>query len=1559
MADNFDKSAILGSFLDEVDAYIPEIETHLDQLQRVPDDESAIEEAYRRTHTIYGSAAMMEFNGLAHIAQGMELILDDALERRAALDQATIALLRRSCGRLLRVAQLIRTGGSDAQIVAEDRQDHDAYRGAGTLNTSSGATTAADTYSPPAAPSSASTPLAPGANQWDRATGAPAPTGQASPPAVPDWFAAFGQGNSGPGSGAQGSGVTPQIPDSDALNGPTAQSAPSLSGVHSANGFAAPPVDPWASSLSNLPTGFTPAVPTPQPDAFGQSAAALPQRAGQVGQLGAAPPPQPDPWAQSQATGPYPAPGASMPAASFPTAEAPYSRDWASSMVTQPPQPQRPAPAGAGAALEELRGDEEDVRRQVTALRNTVALLRDAAQAMDNERIELQSFLDGSNDALERLEEWVGQQMGLDLRRSPETVRGYLPLSVIWVTTTRLKKLIALLNTSGRNLTLSQEQIDETLGQFRATLDTLGRMTASFGVGGATADGGFSATVAQVTWSPSSPSASMPAVEALGPGQRAELERSVREDLRRSLEDEVRQEIAGDIRREEEQRIRQELEVQIRRQMMFSALGPGMGDSSVTVMGGGVEVRPQTRSARQTQVTSGQSPETMAVFREEAQEHLQTITSGIAELERSPGDASAIQSVRRAMHTLKGAAGMMGFVVVQSLAHASEDLLEQFASRGRALSPDELSLVFDTAETLDQLISGAIVSPQQQREIAQALIDRYGALTGAPVVNLLAIDHEDETAESVAIDLGADTEDTGSKGKEDLSVRVKLSKLDELVTLFGDLLVNRSIFEERIGRIYQLVGDSSQASERLREVGGQLETQFEMFMLPSGQSGVQAQGGAPSAGFRFPWSNQQRSATSGPAGGAGAPDHLREFHELEMDRYNEFHRLSRILSEAVTDVLSLNHEMETLVREIQVSFARETRLSSEVQDRLLKARLVPVSSLVPRLYRAARASALKEGKEVEFFVEGGDTEVDRKVIEEVEGPLLHLVRNAVNHGIERPDMRQASGKPRAGKITVSAAYEGNQVVISVRDDGAGIDPQHVRQTAIAKGWIDAYANLSDHDALNLIFQPGVSTAETLTEESGRGVGLDVVRDAAARLKGSVDVDSTVGSGSDFMLKFPISLQIARAVLVKAGQHTYAIPMAVVDQIGRLDYYERVSAPTPAIMVRNERYTLARLSTYLQMPGAPLDERSSLLIVNAGRHKIALVVDGIVSQQEIVAKPLGAHLRNVSGVAGATALGNGQVVIILDLLELLARPADETLTLPTPGQREAPSPFAFPPPGAASASVGRSRPPLPSSPPLSPAQPSAPMSPFGSPAAPAGMPPFSYEELEAPSSYFGASGVQDGSASQWAIPSGQSAQENAVDNYPTAALSAPPSAPQRPPWAAQPDPSQAPVDRNAISGLSTAATLGGQRDFVVAQRSVIDSGLLDAPPNAKQSYLLVVDDSPSVRRVVGGMLKAHGWETQTARDGVEALDVIARERPSAVLLDIEMPRMDGYELMATLRSDPQYRNLPLIVLTSRAAAKHQQRATQLGANAYIVKPYQDEFLLSTIADLVRRSGSGAL
>jgi CheY-like chemotaxis protein len=520
---------------------------------------------------------------------------------------------------------------------------------------------------------------------------------------------------------------------------------------------------------------------------------------------------------------------------------------------------------------------------------------------------------------------------------------------------------------------------------------------------------------------------------------------------------------------------------------------------------------------------------------------------------------------------------------------------------------------------------------------------------------------------------------------------------------------------------------------------------------------------------------------------------------------------------------------------------------------------------MPRLFRAARTSASREGKEIEFFAEGAETEVDRRVFEEVAGPLLHLVRNAVNHGIETPATREREGKSRMGTITVAASYEGNQVVISVRDDGAGIDSERVRARASALGWIDAYSHLTEKEAINLIFRQGFTTAETLTEESGRGVGLDVVRDTVTRLRGTIDVESLKGQGTAFTMKFPISLQIARAVLVKVGGQTLAVPMALVDQIGRLDYYPHTTGPNPTLELRGEHYAVAHLGQYLHAEYPPVEERSSVLLVNAGKRRVALLVDGIASQQEIVAKPLGPHLRDVRGVAGAAVLGNGQVVVILELHELLAAAPEGTLTLPEPG----------------SGRVAR--------------------------------------------------------------------QGAAVESFPSQ------------PTARTPMPRAERLEADSSAGKTTwtsaRPTEPMLHDFAMARPqtqtpSTTSQNRVVVPPSVRYSHVLVVDDSPSVRRVVGNMLKSYGWEVQTARDGVEALDSIARKMPAAVLLDIEMPRMDGYELMATLRSQEQYRQLPLIVLTSRAATKHQQRAIQLGADAYVVKPYQDDELLSTIATLVQ-------
>jgi chemotaxis protein histidine kinase CheA/ActR/RegA family two-component response regulator len=1409
MSSNLDKFAILESFLDEVNSYLPEIEAHLDQLQQHPANFEAIEEAYRRAHTIAGSAAMMDFYALSRVAQGMEEVLGGAIDQHEGLDAPTIALLRRSFSRLTRLVEHIRTGADDAPVLAEDEVDRASLR------------------SPIA--SGGIAPFAPSDPSGQPAPPPAAMAGvgrQATQPEipVPDWLAAFGGpaalAGSGPVAPPQASAPRPQ----------------------------APGMDPWAASLADLPTGHTPAMPAaPHTDPFarsqaGQGVGAQPSVEDmlQAFQIGEAPPP----------------PGGPNDLSTLGTGRMPSAqRAGPGALNTSGTQP---------ASMQDLVAEAEVARRQVASLRDVAIVLRDAAKTLEEERTELRAFLDGSRDALDRLEEWAGQQMGLDLRQSPDSVRRYLPLSVIWVITTRLKTLVGVVNNSSRNLTGKQEEIEETLGELRRTLQAAGQIFSGMASMGPSPDNGFSATVAQLSWAPPAAPATQPPVGAAAPlpelsaAARAELERDVREQLRRELEDEVRTEVAASVRRDEEDRIRQELQIQVRRQLL-AELTPGLGMAGMLGQEPGLAqmLLSTERAPKPVQITSEQSPEALEIFRDEAQEHLQTITEGIRQLEAAPGDTAVLQSIRRAMHTLKGAAGMMGFAAIQRLAHASEDLLDRLVAGTIAFSALVLSLLLETSDELDQMVSSGGGTDEAAYPAVRELVRRYAVLTGAPVhtsgeLGLAAAG----THDAVRIDM-ADDADDGREARAageapDLSVRLQLSKLDDLVNVFGELLINRSILEERIDRLSRIVGDTVQVSDRLHDVGAQLESRFEAATLPSGRSGPQlAAGGreAPSA------RGGGLSRLIGGRRGESAP-HTNEFDELELDRYTEFHRLSRGLSEGVTDVGTLAHEMEAIIREAQSSFQRESRLSTDVQDRLLKARLVPLQSLMPRLYRVARASASREDKEIEFFAEGTSTEVDRKVAEEVAGPLLHIVRNAVNHGIERPSDREKADKPRSGKILISAGYEGNQVVISVHDDGRGIDPEKIRATAIARGWIDAYAHISDKEAINLIFQPGVSTAETITEESGRGVGLDVVRDAVARLRGTIEVDSTVGQGSTFTMKFPISLQIARAVLVRVSGQTLAVPMAVVDQIGRLDYYQKMADPTPSIEMRGERYPLAYLAGYLRLQPGPVEERSPVLLVNAGKRRVALLVDAIVAQQEIVSKPLGPHLRDVPGVAGAAVLGNGQVVLILELHGLLAQQPRGTVVLPIPGTR----------PNLAGSATSSSTLPL---------------------------------------------------------------------------------------EAAGPRSSPAATDVSQSLTMPPAPASGARGPFVVSSRTGESSQHhIVTPASGRQSYVLVVDDSPSVRRVVGNMLKANGWEVQTARDGVEALDLIARQVPAAVLLDIEMPRMDGYELLATVRSQDQYRHLPLIVLTSRAATKHQQRALQLGADAYVIKPYQDEELLTTIATLVQ-------
>jgi chemotaxis protein histidine kinase CheA/CheY-like chemotaxis protein len=1540
MSNNFDKFAILESFLDEVGSYLPEIESNLDRLQQRPGDHAAIEETYRRTHTIGGSAALMDFPELAHVAQGMEEILGDALDGVAPLEAPAIGLLRRSFGRLARLTEQVRTGVDGSQLVAEDDADRAASRGHSGTSVPASSHEGAGPISQPSGPfvGEGHATMPPLASVTGSRALPDAESEATAGPRLPDWLAAFnGTGVDSPAPTGPQPGLTPPAsastdPWATSLSTfPTAQhqaanaplAAPPSLGAESRPGLGKPAADAsfdevlqaFRSGVTELATPDVSTGPMARPPQSGPATPAgrwgtVAPTGGDLAALSTGPipavhgQPQPDPNAQA----------ARITAGPFAASVTPDTLGGVSQGGAVTPDRGGAARAlmAVSPAWEELQIDEEAVRRQVGALRDVVATLREAAQAMEDERTELRSFLDGSKEALDRLEDWAGQAMGLDLRRSPEHVRRYLPLSVIWVTTTRLKKLVTLLNNSGRRITASQEEIEEALRELHHAIESVGSLYSSVAAvasasGMPAGDGTYSATVAQVAhfaWNPAQPTAAQrpgasvepaaspgaPALETgseahqLPPGARAELERTVRDELRRELEDEVRGEVAAEVRREEEARLRQELEIQVRRQVLAGlnpALGAtGFGGTGVNGQAPLASIAPAVeRKPTPVRVTE-QSAEALDVFREEAEEHLQQIALGIRQLETNPADAAALQSVRRATHTLKGAAGMMGFASIQQLAHSSEDLLERLVGGAMALTPEVLGLLLDASEALERLAAGTVGGADEEDRLVTTLQRRYAALLGRPAagVKSSAGAMQPAAGRSSVPQLASSGD---PEGQADLSVRLRLSKLDELVNLFGELLQNRTVLEERVTRLSRMIADTSLVSHRLSDVGSQLETRFEAATLPSSPR-TDGMGGAaaaerPASGRGFggvqarPGAGLARGSGSGPFGvfGRGAGNgaaHVNEFDELELDRYTEFHRLSRGLNESVTDMGTLSSEMESLVREVETIFARENRLSSAFQDRLMKARLVPLQTLVPRLYRAARAAAIKQNKEVEFFVEGGETEVDRTVHEEVAGPLLHLVRNAVVHAVEQPDARVRAGKPRAGRVVLAAAEEGNQVVIRVRDDGAGIDAEKVRIAALQRGLIDSYSRLTHQEALNLIFQPGLSTSTTIDEESGRGVGLDVVKDTVSRLRGTVEVESQPGQGTTFTLRIPVSLQITRAVLVRVGPQTFAIPMTVVEQIGRLDYYERVrGGGPPAVEVRGQVYPLAHLSTYLDIQPSAVDERSPVLLVNTGKQRMALLLDQIPGRQEVVAKGLGPHLRDVRGVAGATVLGNGQVVLILNLLEVLA----------VPPRTDAP------------------KPPIPEVTGLMPRLPTSAETPPGG--------------------------------------TGPLRPDTDISHVNTGTIPAT-STPTAPP-------SFVVTRRDELARISRPAT----------------ARFTTMPPTAaaggRSSYVLVVDDSPSVRRVVSNMLKANGWDVQSARDGVEALEVVARETPAAVLLDIEMPRMDGYELMATLRSQPQYRQLPLIVLTSRAATKHQQRALQLGANAYVVKPYQDEELLNTINGLV--------
>jgi chemosensory pili system protein ChpA (sensor histidine kinase/response regulator) len=598
---------------------------------------------------------------------------------------------------------------------------------------------------------------------------------------------------------------------------------------------------------------------------------------------------------------------------------------------------------------------------------------------------------------------------------------------------------------------------------------------------------------------------------------------------------------------------------------------------------------------------------------------------------------------------------------------------------------------------------------------------------------------------------------------------VPLARLEELVRLVSELVVHRGTFEQYYGDLAREVGELDLSVDRLRRLAGRLEAEYEVAAL---------------------------------SGGVSLPPGREAFDPLELDRYTEFHLLSRELAETGSDISTLGGELAGTAGDFDSYLSRLSRLTSEVQDKLMRLRMVPLGSLGSRLHRAVRMTAAREAKLADLTLEGGAVELDKTVLEEMADPLIHLLRNAVDHGIEPPALRRAWGKPERGTVSIRASHEGTQVVIRVSDDGAGIEPEVVRRAAVEGGLLSE-AEAADRpagDLYSLLFLPGFSTAGRVSEVSGRGIGLDVVKSTVEGMKGSVSLVSTPGAGTSVTVRLPMTLAILRVLVVEAASQTFAVPLAAVAQILRLSQQEieRVGQD-PVVRVAGQVVPLIRLAQALALPEVvgEAPERVPVLVLSLGDRRQGLAVDRLVEAREVVVKPLGPHLRRVRGVTGATLMGDGSVVLIVDPAEL-------------------------------------------------------------------------------------ANGTGASQARPAALPRAH--------------------------------------PRSATLPLE----------------------------------LLIVDDSLSVRRVLANLARGAGWTPVLARDGLEALEILQRSArtPDAILLDIEMPRMDGYELAATLKAQDAFRHIPIVVVTSRAGDKHRERALALGVDDYLVKPYQDETLIATVRRLTR-------
>lgn len=808
--------------------------------------------------------------------------------------------------------------------------------------------------------------------------------------------------------------------------------------------------------------------------------------------------------------------------------------------------------------------------------------------------------------------------------------------------------------------------------------------------------------------------------------------------------------------------------------------------------------------------------EILEFFQPEAEEHLQIVSDCLISLEGN-NNPEEINRLFRAIHTVKGSAAQVGLKRLGAIAHRVEDLIGRLRDGEIEPSPAVVDICLESVDVLKKVLHRQFADESEMRAGVDSLLGRIaeyaplepeeGEITPREASGESAIVESSEAlaAQPVVRKTGAQPAQAGGTAK---SVRIALERLDRMMNTVGELVINRTRMVGRVSELEKLVETLSFSKERLQGKVSEFQEKYEFNRVNQ-----------PRASGAWNSASASQMLTSAAAGDTSF---WSEFSELEMDRYDDFNILSRSMAEISADVNEVLTQLQGFIGRVEGDIDEFTKLAHHLQDEFTAARMVPIGTLYSRLSRAVRDAAKSAGKQVDLDLAGSETELDNNIIQQISDPLVHLVRNSVAHGIEHVQDRLENGKAGMGKVSLRAYHRGNHIYIEVEDDGRGIDYERVKQSAMERGLVspETAGRLTERDLREMLFHPGFSTAPVKTELAGRGVGLDVVRANLNVLNGEIDIQSTPGQGTKFTLKVPLTLIISPALFVRCGATSFALPLAVVEEIRRLraDEIEDVGGKL-LTKVRDVVTEVVRLDTYLGLPPLePVNGYFRMVVANAGNHQIGLVVEEVLGKDEIVIKNLGEYLRRVKLFPGTTIAPDGSLILLIDLNRMVANEPNERRAL------------------QANASTAR---------------------------------------IFAPGSAAVARGT---------IPA------EAIDR--------------------------------------------------VEQERVI----------------VVADDSISVRKFVGRMLEKNGYRVILAADGLDAAELVAQHGCHLVITDLEMPRMTGYELMAQLRQSPATRRIPVMVVTSRAGAKHRDRAMKEGAVAFLTKPVQEDQLIAAVEQLVGTEAS---